>query len=169
MKSLILNYQVMVNVCEEEMSQIKFSGIGKETMDGVHKWLVEWFSRENTVPGTQSSHLFIPLSSSETAHQLSSEDESHVGTHNFNLPPTFQLCDIRPMTCVPCLYDSFWWLGLVTQVDAEQGGVRVQFMFPHGPHKTFNWPETEGSCYVPIKNILFPISSPTQQLDELIR
>ena len=32
---------------------------------------------------------------------------------------------------------------------------------PHGPRKTFNWPETEGSCYVPIKNILCQISSPT--------
>ena len=43
----------------------------------------------------------------------------------------------------------------------EQGDVKVQFMFPHGPPKTFNWPETEGSCYMPIKNILCKISSPT--------
>ena len=60
-----------------------------------------------------------------------------------------------------CLYDSFWWVGLVTQVDVEQGDVRVQFMFPHVPCKTFNWPETEDSCYVPIKKILYQISSPT--------
>ena len=50
-------------------------------------------------------------------------------------------------------------MGLVTQVDVEQGNVKVQFMFPHGPHKTFNWPETESSCYVPIKNILRQMSS----------
>ena len=63
MHSQILDYQAMLNVCEEEMSLIKFSGIGKETMDGVRKSLVEWFSRGSTVPGTQSSHHFIPLSS----------------------------------------------------------------------------------------------------------
>ena len=61
---------------------------------------------------------------------------------------------------VTCLYDSFWWLGLATKVDVKQGDVKVQFMFLHGPHKTFNWPETESSCYVPIKNILCQISSP---------
>ena len=138
MNSQILDYQAILNVCEEEMSQIKFSGISKETMDEVRKSLVEQFSRRNTVPCTQSSHHFIPLSSSKIAHKLSSEDESRAGTHDFNLPTTFQLCDIRPMTCVTCLYDSFWWVGLVTQVDVEQGDVKVQLMFPHGPRKTFN-------------------------------
>ena len=98
MKSQILDYQAMLNVCEEEMSHIKFSGISKETMDEVRKSLEEQFSRRNTVPCTQSSHHFIPLSSSKIAHKLSSEDESHAGTHDFNLPTTFQLCDIRPMT-----------------------------------------------------------------------
>ena len=53
MISQILDYQARLNVCEEEMSQIKFSGISKETMGGVHKSFVEWFSRGNTVPGTQ--------------------------------------------------------------------------------------------------------------------
>ena len=33
-------------------------------------------------------------------------------------------------------------------------------MFPYGPSKTFNWPETEDVRYVPIKNILCQISSP---------
>ena len=65
------------------------------------------------------------------------------------------------MTYVTCLYDSFCWVGLVTQVDVEQGDVKVQFKFPHEPHKTFNGPETEDSCYVPIKNILCQISIPT--------
>ena len=117
MNSQILDYQAILNVCEEEMSQIKFSGISKETMGGVYKSIVEQFSRGNTVPGTQSSHHFIPLSSSKIAHKLSSEDESHADTHDFNLPTTFQLFDIRPMTCVTCFYDSFWWVDLVTQVD----------------------------------------------------
>ena len=161
MNSQILDHKAMLNVCKEEMSQKKLSGISKGTMGGVYKSFVEWYSRGNTVPGTQSSHHFIPLSSSKIAHKLSSENESHDDTHDFNLPTTFQLCDIRPMTCVTCLYDSFWWVGLVTQVDVEQGDVKVQLMFPRGPRKTFNWPDTEDSCYGPIKNIICQISSPT--------
>ena len=104
MNNQILDYQAMLNVCEEEMSKIKFFGISKETIDEVHKSLEEQFSRGNTVPGTQSSHHFIPLSSSKIAHKLLSEVESHAGTHDFNLPTT--LCDIRPMTYVTYLYDS---------------------------------------------------------------
>ena len=104
MNNQILDYQAMLNVCEEEMSKIKFFGISKETMDEVRKSLEERFSRGNTVPGTRSSHHFIPLSS-KIAQKLASEDESHFGTHDFNLPTTFQLCNIRPMTYVTCLYD----------------------------------------------------------------
>ena len=102
MSNQILDYQAMLNVCEEEMSKIKFFGIRKEAMGEVYKPLEERFSRGNTVPGTQSSPLFIPLSSSKTANNLSSEDKSHAGTHDFNLPTTFQLCDISdiPMTYV---------------------------------------------------------------------
>ena len=36
----------MLNVCEKEMSKIKFFGIRKETMDEVRKSLEERFSRE---------------------------------------------------------------------------------------------------------------------------
>ena len=161
MNNQILDYQVMLNVYEEEISKIKFFGISKETMDDMRKSLEERFLRGNTVPGTQSSHHLIPLLSSKFAEKLSSEDKSHAGTHDFNLPTTFQLCDIRPMTYVTCLYDSFGWVGLVTQVDVEQGDAKVQFMFSHGPRKTFNWPETEDSCYVSVKNIICQISSPT--------
>ena len=161
MNNQILNYQAMLNVCKEKMSKIKFFGISKELMNEVCKSLEKQFSRGNTVPGTLSSHHFIPLPSSKITHKLSSVDESHAGTHDYNLPTTFQLCDIRPVTYVTCFYNYFWLVGLVTQVDVEQGNVKVQLMFPHGPHKTFNWPETEDSCYVPIKNILCQISSPT--------
>ena len=161
MNNQILDYQAMLNVCEEEMSKVKFFGISKETMGEVHKSLKEWFSRGNTIPGTQSSHHFILPSSCKTARKLSSEDESHAGTHDFNLLATFQLCDIRPMTYVICLYNSFWWVGLIIQVDMEQSDVKVQFMFPQEPHKRFNWPETKDSCYVSMKNILCQISSPT--------
>ena len=39
--------------------------------------------------------------------------------------------------------------------------VKVDFMHPHGPRKTFNWPESDDTCYVPTKNILCVISTPT--------
>ena len=61
----------------------------------------------------------------------SSEDESQAGILDFNLPTTFQLRDIRPMTRMNCLYDSFWWVGLVNQVDVEQGHVNLSSHMGH--------------------------------------
>ena len=169
MNNQILDYQAILNVCKEEMSKIKFCEISKEIVDKVHKSLEEQFSRGDTIPGTWSSHHFIPLSSSNIAHNLSSEDESHARTYDFNLSITFQLCDIKPVTYVTCCYDSFWWVGLATQVDVEQGDINVQFMFPHGPPKTSNWPETENSFYVPIPNIFCQISSPTTTTGQIYK
>ena len=42
----------------------------------------------------------------------------------------------------------------MNKVDEEQGDVYVQFMHPHGPQKTFNWPQAGDSYYIPIKNIV---------------
>ena len=86
MNNQILDYQVMFNVCEEEMSKIKFFGISKETMGEVHKSLEEKFSRGNTVPGTQSSHHFIAWSSSKIANKLSCKDASQADTHDLIFP-----------------------------------------------------------------------------------
>ena len=111
MNNQILNYQAMLNVCKEKMSKIKFFGISKELMNEVCKSLEKQFSRGNTVPGTLSSHHFIPLPSSKITHKLSSVDESHAGTHDYNLPTTFQLCDIRPVTYVTYFITIFgWWV-----------------------------------------------------------
>ena len=41
MNNQILDYQALLNVCEEEMSKIKFFRISKETMDEVRKSLEE--------------------------------------------------------------------------------------------------------------------------------
>ena len=168
MNSQILDHKAMLNVCKEEMSQKKLSGISKGTMGGVYKSFVEWYSRGNTVPGTQSSHHFIPLSSSKIAHKLSSENESHDDTHDFNLPTTFQLCDIRPMTYVTCLYDSFWWVGLVTQVDVEQGDVRVNFCSHMGHVKHLIDQKLKVHAMCQPKTFFVRYLLP-QQLDELIR
>ena len=75
----------------------------------------------------------------------------YVNTHDFDLPTMVELSDITPSTYVTCLYDLFWWVGIVSNVDIEQGDVKVDFMHPHGPRKTFNWPESDDNCYVPTK------------------
>ena len=63
----------------------------------------------------------------------------------------------------------FWWVGLVTQLDVEQSDVKVQFMFTHGPSKTFNWPELKIHAMCQSKTFSVRYLLLPQQLDELVR
>ena len=113
------------------------------------------------------THDFNPFTTFQLCDISDQWHMSHIYvTHVYDIYDIYDICIYIHIWYIYiyiyiCLYDSFWWVGLVTQVDVEQGDVRVQFMFPHVPCKTFNWPETEDSCYVPIKKILYQISSPT--------
>lgn len=156
----ILDYKAMLEVCLE-MSAIKFFDISMETMEEVRKFLEARFARGNTVPGSRSSHHFAPLSTSNIGHKLTSEDESYTDNHDFNLPSILEISDISPMQYVTCVYNSFWWIGIVNEINAEEGDVTVKFMHPHGPRKTFNWPQIEDTWFVPIKKILCVVSPTT--------
>ena len=107
-------------------------------MTDVRRNLQKRFTDRKTIPGTRRSHHFTPLSPSQSGHMLTSEDDSFVDTFDFNLHTTLEIIDIRPSKYVTSLHNSFWWVEMVTDVDAEQGDVKVDFMHPHGPRKTFN-------------------------------
>ena len=82
--------------------------------------------------------------------KLFSEDDFYIDTHDFDLPTIPGLSEITPSTYVTYIYDSFWWVGLVRKMEKEQGDAEIDFMHPHGPHNTFNWPACDDTCYVPL-------------------
>ena len=50
---------------------------------------------------------------------------------------------IKIMDFIACHYDSFWWIGLLKEINHAQGDILVKFMHPHGPCTTFKWPARE--------------------------
>ena len=103
--------------------------------ENIEKWYEGW----DTVPGTRSGHQFVPLLSSRVGHKWTSEDESYVDIHDFNIATLFEIGYISPSAHVTCIYNSFWWVGMVSLVDIAAGNVtNIDFMHPHGPQKTFN-------------------------------
>ena len=38
---------------------------------------------------------------------------------------------------VSCIYDKSWWVAIVTEANAHEGILKVEFLHPHGPRKTF--------------------------------
>ena len=59
--------------------------------------------------------------------------------------------------------DSDWYIGLVEDVCAEEGDVKLRFMHPKGPGRPENcffWPSTVDICYIPQTDILCKVSAP---------
>ena len=87
----------------------------------------------------RSSHHFVPLSSSGNGHKLTSQDESYVDIHEFNVPSLLEIGDISPSAYVTCMYNSIWWVGTNNLVDiATEDIITTDFIHPHGPRKTIN-------------------------------
>ena len=140
----ILDYCVVLEVCQE-MKSIIFFGIDKEDMVEVREKMEKRFEDGKTVPGTTSTHHFIPhhfipQSASQIGHKLCSEDGLFVDILDVKIPTRVDVGDNAPLSYISCVYNSLWWVGLVNKVDEEPGDLDVQFMHPHGPQKTFNWP-----------------------------
>ena len=60
---------------------------------------------------------------------------------------------LKPSDFIACNYDSFWWIGMIAEVDIHNGDLKIKFMHPHGPSKSFSWPSGDDYCWVPIVNI----------------
>ena len=58
---------------------------------------------------------------------------------------------------VACLYDGLWWIGSNRSTSDEHDDVQVLFMHPHGPSKSFKWPQREDVCWVSRYHILCKI------------
>ncbi|KAG1655656.1 hypothetical protein GQR58_024414 [Nymphon striatum] len=122
-----------------------------------------WYGMGKTVPGTRSYHHYTPISTTEISYKRTSEHEFE---QHFNLSKAVQVInDDAPLpnlnNFVACRYDTFWWVGIVDEIEAEKKDFKIKFMHPHGPSKRFSWPERDDSCWVPINNMIAVIGVPT--------
>ena len=111
----ILSYQSMLYLCVREIPSITFFSVRQEEMVNVRTDLEEHFAKSKIVPGTRSSHHFVPISCNKIAHKLTSEDGNFL-QFDFDKSLTKEI-DIKNIKCflyVSCIYDTFWWVGIVT-------------------------------------------------------
>ena len=70
---------------------------------------------------------------------------------------------------VSCRYDTFWWIGLIKNIDEEAGDLEIKFLHPHGPNRHFYWPSKDDICYVPLTNILCLLSPPSTSTGRMFK
>ena len=158
----ILSYQSMLDLCVREIPSITFFGVNQEEMVNVRADLEDRFAKSNTMTGTRSSHHFAPISCSKIAHKLTREDSEFL-QFDFDKSLTEEI-DIKNIKCfsyVSYIYNTFWWVGIVTEVNVHEGDLKIEFLHPHRPRKTFSWSSVADKYFVPASNVLCVITAPT--------
>ena len=120
------------------------------------------FAKSKTVPGTRSSHHFVSLSCNKIAHKLTIEDREFL-QFDFN-KSLIEGIDIKNIKCflyVSSIYNKFRWFDIVSEVNVLEVDLKIEFLHPRGPRKTFSWPSVADKCFVPASNILCIVTAPT--------
>ena len=123
------------------------------------------FRMGKTIPGTRSYHYFRVTSNGKIRYKRTSFDPEFEGEFSFDHIgiPRVRVNDCKPGCFVACLYDGFWWIGLILAVDEPHMEIKAKFMHPHGPTNAFFWPRQKDICWVPISNILCLITTPSTE------
>ena len=80
--------------------------------------------------------------------------------------------DIKNMNCflyVSCIYDIFWWVGRVTEVNVHESDLKIEFLNPHGPRKTSSRPSVDDKCFVQAQTFYALSQLQQQSLGKCIR
>ena len=124
----------MLDLCVREISSITFFSVSQEEMVNVRADLEDRFAKSITVPETRSSHHFVPISCNKIAHKLTSENREFLQfDFDKSLTEEIDIKIIKYFSYVSCIYDTFWWVGIVTEVNAHEGHLKIKFLHPHGP------------------------------------
>ncbi len=157
----ILSMKKIFEYCELNIKGVKFMKVTKIDMTPIRPMLFSRFENGKTIPGTRSYHHFSPLSEGEVSYKRVSEDEAEAGKFKFfdTVMPD-QVSNVKIMEFIACQYDSFWWVGLVQEIDQEQEDILVKFMHPHGPSLYFTWPTRDDQCWVPFDMFICRVDTP---------
>lgn len=157
----ILNIHDFYQFCMDNITGIQFTFVTSHEIERSKKFLQCRFENARTVPGTRDNHYFLPCDkgmlkvsrvSADTSFFVAQVDKGSDSTTLLNT-------NVQPGQYICCVYDSKWWLGNVMETSDEHEDLRVQFMHPHGPNRTFHWPASIDDCWVPNIHVLCVVSA----------
>ena len=151
----------MFAFCTKNIPSIKIFNIKKDQMSDTRQNQEERFKEGKTVPGTRSYHFYEPfLKERAVKFKRVNEDSEYCGKAVFR--NILDEVKWQPMQFVACIYDGFWWIGLILELNRELEDAHVKFMHPHGPTNSVYWPRRNDICWVPFSQILCIVQAPTK-------
>jgi hypothetical protein len=114
------------------------------------------FQNSRTTPGTRKLHAFIPLSRHLVAVKLYSNSGEYKEEKVVKDEGELELDGLSGF--VTCVYENEWWLGCILSVDPENAEVKITFLHPHGPARSYRYPSIPDILSVPIPDLLARVS-----------
>ena len=137
----ILSVDAMLTFLLQKHTIYKFFNIKKDKMSDRQRHQEERLA----VPGTRSYHFYEPvLNKMAVKFKRVNEDSGCCGEALFGNVP--DVIEWQPMQFVACMYDGFWWIGMIEELDRELEDAQVKFMHPHGPTNGVYWPRRNDIC-----------------------
>ena len=136
----ILTTKQLFEYCKKKVKGVHVSFISAEDMVPVRSMLDTRYQNVCTLPGTRSFHEFVPLTESVKAAKHVSENQSYGIEYNLVLgkKSTVNVSDPKVSDFVVCLYDEEYWVGLIDEVNEGHDDVKVEFMHPSYPARSFS-------------------------------
>ena len=156
----ILTVSAMLKFCKENIKDIEFFFISKDSMVKVREQQIKRFAHGSTIPGTRSFHQFVPLSDKKIALKYTSDDRDFAGTFSFASNTPENGVGARRNEYVACIYDHKWWVGMILEINEDEGDFQINLMHPPGPTQSFTWPSRPDICWVSSLHMLCKIDSP---------
>lgn len=148
----------MFNYCRSEIGGIYFAFIDSKDVAAIRNEMKERYSHAKTVPGTRSYHQFIPLSTNTIAAKRVSDDKEY--GIKFYFTQENNKLKVKPGQFLVCKYDGSFWVGMTCDIDDANNDVKVKFMKPTFPARSFTWPTRDDVCWVPNVHVITTISPP---------
>lgn len=151
----------MFDWCQSNISGIHFLYISSvDILRHVEEMKLEQrYVLSRKVPGTRSYHSFVPDKEFKMQLRRISADKFFTTCALQDVEtPTVTLDEIKPGQYYGCIYDSAWYLGIVTEVSYEHQDILLNFM-KQSSTNSFSWPSKIDSCWVPVDHVICKCNS----------
>ena len=118
--------------------------------------------------GTHKLHAFIPVSNGVLRVSRHSDRESQTPYDIVNVTRSPTSAAVSRALILhsslnignvnACIHDSRWWLGLVLDLN-DENGVNLNFTNECGPMSGFSW-NKKNQLFIPIENVLLKLDQP---------
>ncbi|CAJ1061238.1 uncharacterized protein LOC119727986 [Xyrichtys novacula] len=131
--------QQLFEFAQSELKNINCQFVSTEQYKQESQILKDRFEVARTIPGTQKLHYFCPISKERVRVKTFSSSDEYRDEHISLTPAVSSVSAINGYVTVA--YDNLWWLACVKESISESHELQVTFLHPHGPAKSYTFPE----------------------------